>query len=75
MRMRDNVITDLPPTLEVILPNLRAMLSSLLEEINLRYKSNDLVRIFTTHEEMVNTNIIVGPDFLKCITIEMIWMS
>ena len=48
------------------------MFSSLLEEINLRYKPNDLVRIFITHEEMVNTNIIVGPDFLKCITVDMI---
>ena len=72
MRIRDNVITDPPPTLGEILPNLRAMFSSLLEEINLRYKPNDLVRIFITHEEMVNTNIIVGPDFLKCVTVEMI---
>ena len=72
MRIRDNGITDPPPTLGEILPNLRAMFSSLLEEINLRYKPNDLVRIFITHEEMVNTNIIVGPDFLKYITVEMI---
>ena len=71
MRIRD-VITDPPPTLGEILPNLRAMFSSPLEEINLRYKPNDLVRIFIMHEEMVNTNIIVGPDFLKCITVDMI---
>ena len=72
MRIRDNVITDPPSTLGEILPNLRAMFNSLLEEINLRNKPNDLVRIFITHEEMVNTNIIVGPDFLKCITVDMI---
>ena len=72
VRIRDNVITDLPHTLGEILPNLKAMFSSLLEEINLRYKPNDSVRIFITHEEMVNTNIIVGPDFLKCVTLEMI---
>ena len=72
MRIRDNVITDLPPTLGEILPNLRAMFSSLLEEINPRYKPNDLVRIFIMHEIMLNTNIIVGPDFLKCITVDMI---
>ena len=72
MRIRDNVIKDPPPTLGEILPHLRAMFSSLLEEINLRYKPNDLVRIFITHEEMVNTSIIVGPDFLKCITVDMI---
>ena len=72
MRIRDNVITDPLPTFGEILPNLRAMFSSLLEEINLRYKPNDLVRIFIMHEEMVNTNIIVGPDFLKCITVAVI---
>ena len=44
MRIRDNVIIDPPPTLGEILPNLIAMFSSLLEEINLRYKPNDLVR-------------------------------
>ena len=70
MRIRDNVITDPPPTLGKILPNLRAMFSSLLEEINLRYNPKDLVRIFIMHEEIVNTNIIVGPDFLKCITVD-----
>ena len=70
--IRDNVITDPPPTLGEILPNLRVMFSSLLEEINLRYKPNDLARIFITHEEMVNTNITVRPDFLKCITVVMI---
>ena len=52
MRIRDNVITYPSPTLGEILPYLRAMFSSLLEEINLRYKPNDLVRIFITHEEM-----------------------
>ena len=63
MRMRDTVITDPPPTLGEIIPNLRALFTSLLEEINHAYGPNDLVRIFITHEEMVNTNIIVGPDF------------
>ena len=53
MRIRDNVITDPPPNLGEIYPNLRAMFSSLLAEISLRYKPNDLVRIFITHEEMV----------------------
>ena len=71
-RIRDTVITDPPPTLEEITPNLRALFTNLLEEINHAYRPNDLVRVFITHEEMVNTNIIVGPDFLHCITVELI---
>ena len=72
MRIRYTVITDPPPTLGEIIPNLRALCTSLLKEINHAYRPNDLVRIFITHEEMVNTNIIVGLDFLHYIMVELI---
>ena len=39
------VITDPPPTLGEIIPNLRALFISLLEEINHAYRPNDLGRI------------------------------
>ena len=37
---------------------------SLLEEIHNVYTHQDLVRVYITHNEMVNTNIIVGPNYL-----------
>ena len=41
---------------------------SLLEEIHNVYTHQDLVRVYITHNEMVNTNIIVGPNYLGHIT-------
>ena len=48
------------------------MFHSVLEEMYNVYTSYDLVRIFITHKEMVNTNIVVGPDYLGNINANMI---
>ena len=48
------------------------MFHSLLEEIHNVYTSQDLVRVYMTHEELVNTNIIVGPDYLGNINADII---
>ena len=48
------------------------MFHSLLEEIHNVYSSHDLVRVYITHEELVNTNIIVAPDYLGNITVDII---
>ena len=45
---------------------------SLLEEIHNVYTHQDLVRVYITHDEMVNTNIIVGPNYLGDITANVI---
>ena len=45
---------------------------SLLEEIHNVYTHQDLVRVYITHNEMVNTNIIVGPNYLGHITADVI---
>ena len=45
---------------------------SLLEEIHNVYTHQDLVRVYITHNEMVNTNIIVGPNYLGHITANVI---
>ena len=45
---------------------------SLLEEIHNVYTHEDLVRVYITHDEMVNTNIIVGPNYLGHITADVI---
>ena len=62
--LRPNAIHTEQATLEHIQPQLYLLFHSLLAEINEHYDSYDLVRVFITHEEMVNTNIIVGPDYL-----------
>ena len=62
--LRDNVITDPSPTLGDIHNQLYLMFHSLLEEIHNVYNSQDLVRVYITREELVNTNIIVRPDYL-----------
>ena len=62
--LRDNLITDPNATLGDIHNELYLMFHSLLEEIHNVYTSQDLVRVYITHEELVNTNIIVGPDYL-----------
>ena len=48
------------------------MFHILLEEIHNVYTSQDLVRVYITHEELVNTNIIVGPDYLGNINADII---
>ena len=45
---------------------------SLLEEIHNVYTHQDLVRVYFTHNEMVNTNIIVGPNYLGHMTADVI---
>ena len=70
--LRDNVITDPSTTLGDIHNQLYLMFHSLLEEIHNVYTSQDLVRVYITHEELVNTNIIVGPDYLGNITADII---
>ena len=70
--LRDEVMTDEHATLGNIQPQLYLLFHSLLEEINNYYSSNDLVRVFITHEELVNTNIIVGPDYLGNFSAQMI---
>ena len=45
---------------------------SLLEDIHNVYTHQDLVRVYITHNDMVNTNIIVGPNYLGHITADVI---
>ena len=45
---------------------------SLLEEIHNVYTHQDLVGVYIAHDEMVNTNIIVGPNYLGHITDDVI---
>ena len=45
---------------------------SLLEEIHNVYTHQDLVRVYITHNAMVNTNIIAGPNYLGHITADVI---
>ena len=45
---------------------------SLLEEILNVYTHQDLVRVYITHDEMVNTNIIFVPNYLGHITADVI---
>ena len=70
--LRNNVITDPSATLGDIHNQLYLMFHSFLEEIHNVYTSQDLVRVYITHEEMVNTNIIVGQDYLGNITANII---
>ena len=48
------------------------MFHSLLEEIHNVYTSQDLVRVYIAHKELVNTSIIVGPYYLGNITTNII---
>ena len=65
--LRDNVITDFQC-------RFRGHSQSALFNVSqfARRNSQDLVRVYITHEEMVNTNIIVGPDYLGNITADII---
>ena len=59
-------------TLGDIHNKLYLLFHSLLEEMHNVYTHQDLVRIYITHDEMVNTNIIVGPNYLGHITADVI---
>ncbi len=69
--MRDEVIPA-NTMLGEIIPQMHMLFNSLLNEINLTHQQHDLVRIFITHDEVVATNIIIGPDYLEYITSDMI---
>ena len=71
-KLQQNAIANANTTLGDIQIQLYALFESLLEEINGNYDPNDLVRVFITHQEMVNTNIIVGPDYLGNISTKVI---
>ena len=57
-------MTNPSATLGDIHNQLYLMFHSLLEEIHNVYTSQDQVRVNITHEELINTNIILGPDYL-----------
>ena len=59
-------------TLGDIHNQLYLLFHSLFEEIHNVYTHQDFVRVYITHDEMVNTNIIVGPNYLGHITAEVI---
>ena len=69
--LKENVIAK-NATLGDIHNQLYLLFHSLLEEIHNVYTHQDLVRVYITHDEMVNTNIIVGPNYLGNITADVI---
>ena len=71
-KLQKNATSNANSTLGDIQIQLYALFESLLEEINGYYNPNDLVRVFITHQEMVNTNIIIGPDYLGNISTKVI---
>ena len=70
--LKENARTDPHATLGDIHNQLYLIFHSVLEEMYNVYTSYDLVRIFITHKEMVNTNIVVGPDYLGNINADII---
>ena len=69
--LKENVIAR-NATLGDIHNQLYLLFHSLLEEIHNVYTHEDLVRVYIAHDEMVNTNIIVGPNYLGNITADVI---
>ena len=69
--LKENVIAR-NVTLTDIHNQLYLLFYSLLEEIHNVCTHQDLVRVYITHDEMVNTNIIVGPNYLGHITADVI---
>ena len=69
--LKENVIAR-NDTLGGIHNHLYLLFHSLLEEIHNVYTHQDLVRVYITHDEMVNTNITVGPNYLGNITADVI---
>ena len=70
--MRESAISDPNVVLGDIHNQLYLMFHSLLEEIHNVYNYYDLVRIFIMHKDLVNTNIVVGPDYLGNINADII---
>ena len=70
--MRESAISDPNVMLGDIHNQLYLMFHSLLEEIHNVYNYYDLVRIFIMHKDLVNTNIVVGPDYLGNINTDII---
>ena len=68
--LKENVIAR-NVTLGDIHNQLYLLFYSLLEIHNV-YTHQGLVRVYITHDEMVNTNIIVGPNYLGHITADVI---
>ena len=72
-RMRESTVLQNPhATLGDIENQLVLLFHSILGELHQDYEEEDLVRVFITHEEMVNTNIVVGPDYLGNINVAVI---
>ena len=69
--LKENVIVR-NVTMGDIHNQLYLLFHSLLEEIHNVYTHQDLVRVYITHNEMVNTNIIVEPNYLGHITADVI---
>ena len=69
--MKENVIAR-NVTLGNIHNQLYLLFHSFLEEIHNVYTHQNLVRVYITHDKMVNTNIIVGPNYLGHITADVI---
>ena len=69
--LKENAITK-NVTFGDIHNQLYLLYHSLLEEIRNVYTHQDLVRVYITHDEMVNSNIIVGPNYLGHITTDVI---
>ena len=72
VKLIENIFSNEDKTLEDIEKELYYMFASLMEDIRRNYQDTDLVRVFITHDEIVNTNIIVGPDYLGNMTVDVI---
>ncbi len=58
--------------LDAIVPSLAVLFESLLEELAQYYDPNDLVRVFITHEVLTSCNIIVGPEYMRYMSQQLI---
>ena len=72
--LKENVITR-NVTLGDIHNQLYLLFHSLLEEIHNVYTHQDLVRVYIMHDEMVNTNIIVGPIIWVILQLMLLWIK
>ena len=71
-KLRDHAVSQPNATLGDIHNQVFHLFHSLIAEISETYQPGDLIRVFITHEEMVNTNIVVGPDYLGNISPQLI---
>ncbi len=58
--------------LGALLPSLSLVFESLLNELRDQYEEHDLVRVFIQHETLTACNIIVGPEYLRDMTSQLI---